>query len=289
MTVSAASATAPPPSHRANTNGPPPTHRARSAVRAVGQALGMEWTKLASLRSTWWCLGLGLVVMTAFALFMGLSVVDHFAEDPVAATEFSYTQLTSQGVFYLVQFVVLTLSALAATNEYATRAITATLLAVPRRGVVLAARTAVTAGFAFVAGAGTTALGNGVLWAVVGSYAPLDTGYAATTVLGSGACMALLAVLFVGLGTAMRGTAATIGTGFLLLLGLPLVLQLSGLQALNDAAAYLPGMAGIEFYAAGDVGFYTAPYDGPINMATVLGWAVAAQIVGYTELRVRDA
>ncbi|GAB3448844.1 ABC transporter permease [Streptomonospora sediminis] len=288
MTVSATSATAPPPDSAA-ANGPPPAPRARSGARVLSQAMGMEWTKLASLRSTWWCLGLGLVAMAAFALFMGLSTLDRFTEDPVAASEFSYTQLTSQGVFYLVQFVVLTLSALAATNEYATRAITSTLLTVPRRGLVLAARTAVTAGFAFVAGAGTTALGNGVLWAVVGSYAPLDPGYAVTAVLGAGVCMALLAVLFAGLGTAMRGTAATIGTGFLLLLGLPLVLQLSGLQALNDAAAYLPGMAGIEFYAAGDVGFYTAPHDGPINMVTVLGWAVAAQIIGCTELRLRDA
>ncbi|MUL42936.1 ABC transporter permease [Streptomonospora sp. PA3] len=249
----------------------------------------MEWTKLASLRSTWWCLGLGAAGMAAFALLMGVSTADRFAEDPVAAGEFSYARLTSQGVFYLVQFAVLTLAALAATGEYATRAITTTLQAVPRRGVVLAARSAVAAGLAFAAGAGMTALGIGVLWGVVGSYAPLDAGYALGTVLGAGACMAVLAVLFVGLGTAMRGTAGTIGAGFLLLLGIPLVLQLSGLQELNDAAAYLPGAAAIEVYAAGDVGFYTAPHDGPINIVTVLGWAAAAQIAGYTELRVRDA
>lgn len=249
----------------------------------------MEWTKLSSVRTTWWCLGLGAFAMAAFALLMGYSAADRIAEDPAAASEFSYTQLTSQGVFYLVQFVVLTLAALAATNEYANRGITATLLTVPRRGRVLAARTAVTAGFAFVAGAATTALGIGVIWLVIGSHVPLDAGYAARTVLGTGACMALFGVLFAGLGTAVRGTAGTIAIGFLLLLGIPLVLQLSGVQALNDAAAFLPGTAGVEFYAAGDAGFYTAPHDGAVNLFVVLGWAVAAQIIGYTELRVRDA
>ncbi|QBI55218.1 ABC transporter permease [Streptomonospora litoralis] len=260
-----------------------------STARALARTAAMEWTKLASLRTTWWCLGLGAAAMVAFALIMGLSMADRFAEDPVAAGEFSYAQLSSQGVYYLVQFAVLTLSALAATNEYGTRAITGTLLTVPRRGMVLAARTAVTAGFAFATGAGATVLGMAVLWSVVGSYAPLDVGFAAPTVLGAGLCMALFAVLFTGLGTALRGTASTIGAGFLLLIGVPLVLQLSGLQALNDAAAYLPGTAGIEFYAFDDAGFYTAPHGGPVNVVTVLGWAVAAQLVGYTELSVRDA
>ncbi|MFC3519264.1 ABC transporter permease [Streptomonospora nanhaiensis] len=257
-------------------------------TRAFGRAVAMEWTKLASVRTTWWCLGLGFAVMIAFGLLMGFSAADRIADDPASAGTFSYSQVTSQGVFYLVQFIVLILSALAATNEYANRGITTTLLAVPQRGRVLAARALVTAGLGFVAGAVTTALGIGAVWTVIGAHAPLRAGYALGTVGGSGLCMALFAVLFVGLGTALRGTAGTIGLGFLLLLGVPLVLQLSGVQALNDMAAYFPGIAGIEFYAAGDVGFYTAPHDGPINLAVVVGWAAAAMIVGWTELRLRD-
>ncbi|TDQ55024.1 ABC transporter permease [Actinorugispora endophytica] len=262
---------------------------APSTGRALARAAAMEWTKLSSVRSTWWCLGLGLFGMAAFALLMGYSAADRIAEDPAVASGFSYSQLTSQGVFYLVQFVVLTLAALAATNEYADRGVTSTLLAVPRRGLVLAARTAVTAGFAFAAGVAATTLGIGVLWLLIGAHAPLDTEYAARTVLGAGVCMALFAVVFVGIGTAVRGTAGTIGVGFLLLLGLPLVLQLSQVQWLNDLAAVMPGFAGVEFYASGDVGFYTAPHDGAVNLFVVLGWAAAAQLSAYAELRARDA
>lgn len=262
---------------------------ASSTGRVLARAVAMEWTKLCSVRTTWWCLGLGLLAMTAFALLMGFTVADRTAENPDAASEISYVQLSSQGVFYLVQFVVLTLAALAATNEYANRGITATLLTVPRRGLVLAARTLVTAGLALVAGMATTALGIGVLWLVIGAYAPLDADYAMRTVLGAGACMALFAVLFTGIGTAMRSIAGTIAIGFLLLMGLPMVLQLSTVEWLNDLAGYLPGYAGIEFYASGDTGFYTAPHDGAVNLFSVLGWAVAAQIIGYAELRARDA
>lgn len=259
------------------------------ARRVLARAVAMEWTKLASVPATWWCLGLGVLGMALFALFMGASAADRIAEDPDSAAGFSYSRTVSHGVFYLVQFVVLTLAALAATNEYANGGITATLLAVPRRGVLLAARTAVSAGLSFAAGAGTAALGLGVLWLLLGGHVSPDPDRAAHTVLGAGVCMALLAVLFTGLGTALRGTAGTLAAGFLLLLGLPLVLQLSQTQWLNDLAACLPGLAGIEFYASGDVGFYTAPHDGAVNLWTVLGWAVAAQCVGYAELCARDA
>src|SRR5690606_18449844 len=149
------------------------------------------------------------------------------AGDAESAPGFPYSRTVSHGLVCLGQFVALPLAALAATNEYANGGITATLLAVPRRGVLLAARTAVTAGLSFTAGAGTAALGLGVLWLLVGGHVSPDPGRAAHTVLGAGVCMALLAVLFTGLGTALRGTAGTLAAGFLLLLGLPLVLQLS--------------------------------------------------------------
>ncbi|MFW5415291.1 ABC transporter permease [Nocardiopsis sp. CNT-189] len=263
--------------------------RIRTARGEFARAAAMEWTRLASLRATWWCLGIGAAAMAVFAVLMGVSAADRLADDPASASGFSYARLTSQGVFYLLQFVVLTLAALIATGEYGSGGSAAALLAVPRRGRLLAARTAVTAGFAFAMGTAVTALGIGALRLVLGGGVPLDPGYAVRTVLGAGACMALFAAMAVGLGTALRGTAATIGTGLLLLLGIPMVLQLSGTEWLGDLAAAFPGFAGIELYASGDAGFYTAPHDGPVNAFTVLGWAAAALIAGYAELRARDA
>src|SRR5690606_33216288 len=149
----------------------------RSARGEFARAAAMEWTRLASLRTTWWCLGIGAAAMAVFAVLMGISTADEIADDPASASEFSYTRLTSQGVFYLLQFVVLTLAALIATGEQANGGSAAALLVVPRRGRLLAARTAVTAGFAFATGTAVTALGIGVLRLVLGAGVPLEPEY----------------------------------------------------------------------------------------------------------------
>ncbi|KOX17028.1 ABC transporter permease [Nocardiopsis sp. NRRL B-16309] len=255
---------------------------------AFGREVAAEGVRQASLRSTWWCVGAAVLGLAAFAAMMGLSSLSRITENAVEADSSSFVQLLSQGHFYIVQFTVLTLAALAATGEFGNGSVTSTLLWTPRRGRLLAARSVVTAGLAFVMGLGATAAGVAVLAVFLGGYVDIDLLDLLTTGVSAGVCMALFAVLFVGLGTALRGTAGTITVGFLLLLGVPLVMQLSGVRALDDLAALLPGLAGIEFYAGGDVGFYTSPHDGAVNVATVAGWAAAAQIVALAELRVRD-
>lgn len=268
----------------------------RSARRAAAgrpwpglvHEIGAEWVRQSSLRSTWWAVGAALVGMAVFASLMGYTEWARIAENPDEADSASFARLTSQGHFYLVQFAVLILAALASTGEFGNRSVTSTLLWRPHRTTVLAARTAVTAALAFAVGALATVVGVAVLAGFVGGHTGVDVPAALVTAVKAGVCMALFAVLFVGVGTALRSMAGTFTLGFVLLLGLPLVMQLSQLQVVDDLAALLPGLAGIEFYARGDVGFYTAPHDGAVNVLAVVGWALAAQIVAHTELRVRD-
>ncbi|MFD6950675.1 ABC transporter permease [Nocardiopsis sp. TSRI0078] len=269
--------------------------RGAGAAGAVGRRrwdlpreVAAEWVRQSSLRSTWWAVAAALAGMAVFAALMGYTEWTRIMENPDEADGRAFMRLISQGHFYLVQFAVLILAALASTGEFANRSVTSTLLWRPDRGTVLAARTLVTAGLAFAVGTLATVAGVAVLAGFVGWYTEIDVPGALVTALRAGVCMALFAVLFVGLGTALRSMSGTFTVGFLLLMGLPMVMQLSGVQAINDFAALMPGLAGIEFYAGGDVGFYTAPHDGPVNIAAVAGWALAAQIVARTELRVRD-
>jgi hypothetical protein len=226
--------------------------------------------------------------MAVFAALMGYTEWTRIMENPDEADGAAFMRLTSQGHFYLVQIAVLVMAALAATGEFGNRSVTSTLLWRPARGTVLVARTLVTAGLAFAAGVLATVAAVAVLSVFVGRYASADAAETLVTALSAGVCMALFAVLFVGVGTATRSMPGTFIVGFLLLMGLPMIMQLSQVQMINDFAALMPGTAGIEFYAGGDVGFYTAPHDGPVNIAAVVGWALAAQIVAHTELRVRD-
>ncbi|WP_152436742.1 ABC transporter permease [Nocardiopsis xinjiangensis] len=260
------------------------------AVRqhALRREIAAEWIRQSSLRSTWWCAAAAVAGMAAFAGLSGWSQLAHALEDPLASQGAEFAQLTSHGYFYLVQFSVLILAALASTGGFGNRGAAGTFTWNPDRSVVLLARTLVTAALAFATAVVAGLAGTGVLAALLSRFVSLPLGEVLTTVLGAGVCMALFAALFVGVGTALRGTAGTVMTGFLLLLGLPLVMQLSGVDAVDDLAALTPGLAGIEFYAAGDVGFYSAPFDGPANIAVVVGWAVAGLLVARTELRLRD-
>ncbi|CAL9517718.1 hypothetical protein SUDANB121_03790 [Nocardiopsis dassonvillei] len=254
----------------------------------LGREAAAEWIRLTSLRSTWWAVAAALLGMAVFAALMGFTELSRISENPDEADALAYSRLLSQGHFYLVQFTVLTLAALAATGEFGDRGVTGTLLARPDRTLVLTARTLVVAGLAGAAGVLATAVGAAVLAGFVGPHAAPDPSALAGTALGAGLCMALFGALFTGVGTALRSTPGTFVVGFLLLLGLPLVLQLSGNPVLDDLAALAPGTAGIEFYAGGDVGFYTAPHDGPVNIVVVAGWAAAAWIVARAEFLVRD-
>ncbi|MFD3687896.1 ABC transporter permease [Nocardiopsis sp. NPDC058631] len=259
----------------------------RAGTDLLGET-GAEWIRQSSLRSTWWVVAVALAGMAVFAAMMGYTELPRILENPDEADSAAFMRLTSQGHYYLVQFAVLVLAALASTGEFGNHSVTSTLLWRPNRGVVLAARTLVSAGLAFAVGVLSTLAGVAVLAGFVAPYTGVDVAETAVTALSAGLCMALFAVLFVGVGTALRSMPGTFTLGFLLLLGLPMVMQLSEVQVIGDAAALTPGLAGIEFYAGGDVGFYTAPHDGPVNLLVVLGWAVAAQIVAHTELRVRD-
>ncbi|WDZ90318.1 ABC transporter permease [Nocardiopsis sp. HUAS JQ3] len=247
-----------------------------------------EWIRQSSLRSTWWAFGAALAGMAVFAAIMGYTEWTRIMENPDEADGAAFMRLTSQGHFYLVQIAVLVMAALTATGEFGNRSVTSTLLWRPARGTVLVARTLVSAALAFAAGVLATVTAVAVLSVFVGRYASADVAGTLATSLNAGVCMALFAVLFVGIGTATRSMPGTFIMGFLLLMGLPMVMQLSQVQMISDFAALMPGTAGIEFYAGGDVGFYTAPHDGPVNIAAVVGWALAAQIVAHTELRVRD-
>lgn len=258
-------------------------------LRWLARTTASEWTRLRSVRSTWWCVAVGAGAMLVFAGLMGYTKQSAIAEDPASATGISVPQIASHGVFYLVQFAVLALAALASAGEYANRGIVVTLQTTPRRGRVLAARTLVAATVAFALGTLASALSLAVLGALIGGPTGASVGESLSMAARAGVCMALFAVTVVGLGTALRGVAGTITAGFALLLVGPLILQLSGVRWLDDLAAYLPGYAGLEFYSGGDAGLYTAAYDsGPALFSSLVGWALAAQLVGYAELRGRD-
>src|SRR5918999_2336837 len=124
----------------------------------------MEWTKLCSLRSTWWVLGLTLAGAVGIAVAVGFNTKD-------AAGDLTNNALAGISLGLLLVGV---LGVLAMTGEYSSGLIRATLAAIPNRPLVLAAKAAVFGGVALAVGeaAGFIAFFAGVASLPAGIPAP---------------------------------------------------------------------------------------------------------------------
>ncbi|RZQ62522.1 ABC transporter permease [Amycolatopsis suaedae] len=248
-------------------------------------AVRSEWTKQFSLRSTWWCLVAAVVLVLGYAAMAALTVRINGDDD-----------LSAQGiavgaVFYLGQFAVVSLATLAITTEYASGSIRSTLQWVPVRRRMLAAKGGVLAAVLAVLGVAVTLVAQGLSVPLMGGNGvPVSAGSVLTTSLAAGAYFALLGLLCLGLGTALRSTAGTITAVFLLLMMLPM---LAGAMGMPELAHGFPGIGGmnamIDAGAPNPLFGGVAPYPPPVGLLVAGGWAVLALAVGHTVLNRRDA
>jgi ABC-2 type transport system permease protein len=236
-----------------------------------------EWIKLWSVRSTWWCLASSLVLMAGCALILGNDFaydVEHPDEQAVRDT-LATTMAIGDPVVpstQLAQFAVVALAMLMITAEYSTGTIRATLRAQPARGRVLLTKVVVASGVAFVAGLVLGAAGLVGARIGLGEYAVVNTGDAAGIVVRVAIYLALVTVISVGMGAALRSAVGTLSAVLVSLVGLSMVVS-------GPLADYLPGVAGANFMQEGSVA------DGLILAA----WASAVLATGYAVLRGRDA
>ncbi|MFJ4688214.1 ABC transporter permease [Streptomyces sp. NPDC088789] len=112
----------------------------------LGHALASEWTKIKSVRSTIWTLGVFLLLvigigLAAGALVAGTSEADLSGESPLALGFFG---------LLLGSMCLITLGVLTTASEYGTGMIRTTITACPTRGRVFAAKAIVFFLLAFV-------------------------------------------------------------------------------------------------------------------------------------------
>ena len=174
------------------------------------QAARMEWIKLRSLRSTPWMLLATTVGMIAIGV---TAMANTKAPSPADAASFDPVNNLLAGVV-LGQLVIGLMAVLAVTGEYSSGSIKSTLAAVPGRRMILAAKAAVVGLVSLVVGevvtfvtffAGRMAMAGGVPHPSLG-----DPGVLRAVVL-SGAYLAMVGLIGVGLGAAIRHSAAAIG------------------------------------------------------------------------------
>jgi ABC-2 type transport system permease protein len=118
-------------------------------------ALKYEWTRLVTLRSTWWLGGASIVAGAGFTFFMAMALRLSSGSDihgNLSERETSFylnaamTQFSNvDAMFYLLAYVVAILGILAWGHEYRHGMIRATLTAVPQRWAVWVAKYVVVA------------------------------------------------------------------------------------------------------------------------------------------------
>jgi ABC-2 type transport system permease protein len=260
-------------------------------------ALHAEWTKLRTLPGTFWLLAamavltcaLGAAVSAAFRCTHGYCSPADTSADPA--------KIALAGL-YLGQVLAASVGVLVVGGEYGTGMIRVTLTALPRRPHVLVAKAAVVLGIVLAASllgvAGSLAAGRMLL---PGNGLSAANGYAVLS-LGNGtdlrafscaaAYLVLIALMALGVATAVRNSGAAIGVVLGLLFLFPII---TGVISDHTLARHLdqlsPMAAGLDAQTTiGVAGLPLTPWQG---IGVVALWAFGALILGGLVLRFRDA
>ncbi|WP_260618054.1 ABC transporter permease [Streptomyces sp. WAC07149] len=240
--------------------------------------LASEWTKLRSVRAPSLALLAGLVITGVFTFYYAsIARINELPVQPVGNAAAASVVVT--------QFAFVVMATVAVTSEYSTGTVRATLLWVPRRHRVQAAKAVVVGAVACLGGAAFAAVGTAVAWGAFGGRASFAAGTTLGQVLAVGVYQGLVAVLTVGVAHATRHPAGALSVLAALLWALPSVfLGLGGdtLAAVNDR---MPYGAGDHFMRAGAA----APYSSVTAVLIVAAWTAAAYGAGLYVLRRRDA
>ncbi|MGW3926646.1 ABC transporter permease subunit [Streptomyces microflavus] len=185
----------------------------------LGDAIASEWTKIRSVRSTLWTLGVMVVLMLAIGLMSALLIAaadTDLAGEPVVALGFFGVLLGS--------ICVITLGVLTIGSEYSTGMIRTTLTACPSRARVLTAKAIVFFLLAFVITTVTATVVAVFQTAILGGGIDSGSVWLRATV-GVGLYIAALGLVSLAVGAIIRHSAGAI-TVMIAVVLLPLVLAL---------------------------------------------------------------
>ena len=311
-----------------------PNVRLSSLPPAVGQAglrgaIASEFTKLRSVRSTYWTLGALFVVSVGLSVAITAGTAANMANNPGNKAGFDATQTSLGAFFELGQLIIAVIGAMVITSEYSTGMIRTSLTAQPRRGVVYAAKaiafTAVTlvisivtsfvaffVGQAMLSGKGVAASlfhtvtipananvnctgggpgsgGPGNCTATFSGTDVITASTVLTAIIGTALFVTIVALIAFGVGSIVRHTAGTIAIVIALLFIVPILEHTLPDNWRCDIMRFLPD-------AANQVVSITIAGNGPGHLWSAwpqLGvtalWAVVLVGIGAYLFRKRDA
>jgi ABC-2 type transport system permease protein len=292
----------------------------RSAGRAnFAGALRSEFTKIRSVRSTYWTLFALIVVCVGIGALSSWGVASQMARlasgaggpfhpgvqvgGPPPASVIAHLRAVRVGraastsLFGLLigQLIIVVLGSLTMTAEYSTGMIRTSLATMPRRGTVFASKAIVFGGVALVVGLITSFLAFFVGQAIMSSqHINTTLGHPGVLrqVIGGGLFLAVCGLLSFGLGAILRHTAGAIATAIGLLfvvwiLGNFLPSPPSGWFGQADIDKWLPFNAGAGIWQNQING--VNPFSPWVGFGVFCAYAAVALIAGLILFKRRDA
>jgi ABC-2 type transport system permease protein len=257
----------------------------------ISGLLFSEWTKLRSIRSTRWTLGITIVLGIGVSVLATAETRAHWlTTSPASRQSFDPISTSLIGVF-IGQFAIGVLGVLVMSGEYGTGTIRATLSAAPRRPLVLIAKVIVFGVVALLVAEVVSFLAFFIGQALLTAPAPhatLGSPGAWRAVVGSGLYVGVLGLFALGLATIVRHTAGAISAFVGVLLVLPLIVQALPSSIGYDVRRFLPDRIGTQLLNGPANGFPGA-FSPWIGLLILCGYAAAVLVIGGVLLVRRDA
>ncbi len=248
--------------------------------------LRSEFCKLRSVRSTYWTLfaavvfNIGLAALLAIFLPGQLSALDK--------ASFDSTRISLGGI-HLSQIAFGVLGVLVITSEYDSGMIRASLSAVPRRRLMLAAKVIVFTVTALIVGVLSTFAAYFVFQAFLSDNSlksSISDPGVFRAVTGGGLFLTVLGLLGLGLGTIIRSSAGAIAAVFGLVFVPQIIVQLLPQSWKTTIGPYVPMQAGSSVFSVHPEVGALAPWTG---FGVFCLYAAVALAVAFFLINRRDA
>lgn len=252
-----------------------------------GGALRSEFTKIRSVRSTYWTLLTLVVVTVGIGTLTCLGAVSRGADH---GPNFDPAFRSLVGL-YLGQLIIAVLGALTITSEYATGMIRTSLAVQPRRGTLFAAKAVVFAVVSLVTGLVASFASFFIGQAILSSKhlnTTLSQPHVLRAVIGGGLFLAVCGLLSFGLGAILRHTAAAITAAIGLLFVLTIVSNFLPQSWQVHVDKWIPANAGSQIWTV-----VTDPtahlFSAWTGFGVFVAYAAIAIGAGFILFRKRDA
>jgi ABC-2 type transport system permease protein len=250
-------------------------------------ALRSEFTKIRSVRSTYWTL------LAMFVVVVGFGALACFGASHGPHGPFFDPARQSLAGLYIGQLIIGVLGVLVISSEYSTGMIRTTLTTNPHRGMMIAAKGVVFAVVAFAVSVITSFAAFFVGQAIMSSdhiSTTLGSPNVLRAVIGGALFLTACGILAFGLGLLLRHTAAGISATVALLFVVTILVNFLPQSWQNHVDKWIPALAGGQIWMATPQPPGNTPMFGPwTSFAVLCGYAAVAVAAGVILFRRRDA